>query len=81
MSEYVIFGDTGLKVSRLVFGTWVTGGWAWGGSDENESLNAIITAFEDGINFIDTAPIYGFGRAEEIVGKALKQTIVLSFLL
>ncbi|MEJ5299676.1 MAG: aldo/keto reductase [Thermodesulforhabdaceae bacterium] len=70
--EYVIFGNTGLKVSRLVFGTWVTGGWAWGGSDENESLKAIITAFENGINFIDTAPIYGFGRAEEIVGKAIK---------
>jgi len=72
MGEYVIFGSTGLRVSRLVLGTWVTGGWAWGGSDENEALNAIITAFENGINFVDTAPIYGFGRAEEIVGKALK---------
>lgn len=72
MSEYINFGDTGLKVSRLVFGTWVTGGWAWGGSDEKEALNAIITAFEKGINFIDTAPVYGFGKAEEIVGKALR---------
>lgn len=72
MSEYVIFGSTGLRVSRLVIGTWVTGGWAWGGSDEKEALDAILTAFERGVNFIDTAPVYGFGRAEEIVGRALK---------
>ncbi|MCX7821928.1 MAG: aldo/keto reductase [Syntrophobacterales bacterium] len=72
MGEYVTLGDTALKVSRLVFGTWVTGGWAWGGSDEKEALEAIIAAFERGINVIDTAPVYGFGRSEEIVGKALK---------
>lgn len=72
MGEYVIFGNTGLRVSRLVQGTWVTGGWAWGGSDEKSALEAIVTALEEGINFIDTAPIYGFGRAEEIVGKAIR---------
>ncbi len=72
MDDYVIFGETGLRVSRIVQGTWVTGGWAWGGSDEKTALGAIVTALESGINFIDTAPVYGFGRAEEIVGKAIK---------
>jgi aryl-alcohol dehydrogenase-like predicted oxidoreductase len=71
--ERVRFGHTDLEVSVLVLGTWVTGGWAWGGSDENESLKAILRAFEAGINFIDTAPVYGFGKAEQLVGKALKE--------
>ena len=71
--EQVWFGKTGFKVSRLVQGTWVTGGWAWGGSDEKESLLAILRAFETGINFIDTAPVYGFGKSEEIVGHAIAQ--------
>jgi aryl-alcohol dehydrogenase-like predicted oxidoreductase len=73
MAEQVLFGKTGFTVSRLVQGTWVTGGWAWGGSDENESLLAILRAFETGINFIDTAPVYGFGKSEEIVGRAIGQ--------
>jgi aryl-alcohol dehydrogenase-like predicted oxidoreductase len=67
------FGKTDLQVSPLVLGTWVTGGWAWGGSDEKESLAAILRALELGINFIDTAPVYGFGKSEQIVGKALKE--------
>jgi len=66
-------GKTGFDVSRVVQGTWVTGGWAWGGSDEHEALRAILRAFELGINFIDTAPVYGFGKSEQIVGQALKQ--------
>lgn len=71
--KYVQFGKTDMEVSRVVFGTWVTGGWAWGGSDESESIRAIIRAFELGINFIDTAPVYGFGLSEEIVGRAIQQ--------
>jgi len=71
--EKVRFGQTDLEVSVLVLGTWVTGGWAWGGSDENESLKAIVRAFELGINFVDTAPVYGFGKAEQIIGKALRE--------
>ena len=71
--ERVRFGHTDLEVSVLVLGTWVTGGWAWGGSDENESLKAILRAFEAGINFVDTAPVYGFGKAEQMVGKALRE--------
>jgi aryl-alcohol dehydrogenase-like predicted oxidoreductase len=73
MAEQVLFGKTGFRVSRLVQGTWVTGGWAWGGSDEKESLLAILRALETGINFIDTAPVYGFGKSEEIVGRAVGQ--------
>ena len=71
--ERVRFGQTDLEVSVLALGTWVTGGWAWGGADDNESLKAILRAFEAGINFIDTAPVYGFGKAERMVGKALQE--------
>lgn len=73
MIEKIRFGETDLDVSPLVLGTWVTGGWAWGGSDEKQSLDAIIRALELGVNFIDTAPVYGFGKSEEIVGRALRQ--------
>lgn len=71
--ERVRFGKTDLDVSVIVLGTWVTGGWAWGGSDEKEAKSAILRALDLGINFIDTAPVYGFGKSEEIVGEALKQ--------
>jgi aryl-alcohol dehydrogenase-like predicted oxidoreductase len=57
--------------SRIGLGTWAIGGWMWGGSDEKEAVRAIQAAIEQGINLIDTAPVYGFGRSEEIVGKAL----------
>ncbi|MCE5334233.1 MAG: aldo/keto reductase [Desulfobacteraceae bacterium] len=73
MGEMIRFGTTDLTVSRLALGTWVTGGWAWGGSDENEAKQAILKSFELGTNFIDTAPVYGFGKAEEIVGRALRE--------
>ncbi len=73
MEERIRFGKTDLNVSPLALGTWVTGGWAWGGSDENESLQAVLRTFESGINFVDTAPVYGFGKSEEIVGRALKE--------
>lgn len=63
---------TDLEVSCLGLGTWVFGGDVWGGAEEKESLNAIQTALDQGINFIDTAPIYGDGLAESIVGKAIK---------
>lgn len=59
--------------SRICLGTWAIGGWMWGGTDEQESITTIHKAFELGINMIDTAPVYGFGKSEEIVGKALKQ--------
>jgi aryl-alcohol dehydrogenase-like predicted oxidoreductase len=59
--------------SRICLGTWAIGGWQWGGTEEQESIETILKAFELGINMVDTAPIYGFGKSEEIVGKALKQ--------
>jgi aryl-alcohol dehydrogenase-like predicted oxidoreductase len=47
------------------------GGWMWGGSDEKDAIRTIHAALDSGINLIDTAPVYGFGRSEKIVGKAL----------
>jgi aryl-alcohol dehydrogenase-like predicted oxidoreductase len=65
---------SGMKpASRICLGTWAIGGWMWGGTDEQESIQTIHKALELGINIIDTAPVYGFGRSEEIVGKALQQ--------
>jgi len=54
-------------------GTWAIGGWMWGGTDEAESIRTIHTALDLGVNIIDTAPVYGFGVSEQIVGKALEQ--------
>ena len=62
---------TSLEVPRVALGTWAIGGWMWGGTDEAESIATIREAVERGINLIDTAPAYGFGVSEEIVGKAL----------
>ncbi|MGO9057050.1 MAG: aldo/keto reductase [Candidatus Binataceae bacterium] len=64
---------TGLRVSRIGLGTWAIGGWMWGGTEERESIRTIQSAVERGISLIDTAPVYGFGRSEEIVGKALAE--------
>jgi hypothetical protein len=65
---------TSLKVSPVAIGTWAIGGWMWGGTDEAESIATIRAAFEHGINLVDTAPVYGFGRSEEIVGKAIAES-------
>lgn len=70
--EYTRLGSSGLQVSKICLGTWAIGGWMWGGSDEAESIRTIQTALDKGLNFIDTAPVYGFGQSEEIVGKAIK---------
>jgi aryl-alcohol dehydrogenase-like predicted oxidoreductase len=69
--EFVDISGTPLRASRVALGTWAIGGWMWGGSDENEAIKTIHAALDQGINLIDTAPVYGFGRSEEIVGKAL----------
>src|SRR3981189_3010052 len=62
-----------LKVSPIGIGTWAIGGWMWGGTDEAESVATIRAAFEHGIHLVDTGPVYGFGRSEEIVGKAIAE--------
>jgi aryl-alcohol dehydrogenase-like predicted oxidoreductase len=80
--EFVEIPDTSIRASRIALGTWAMGGWMWGGSDEKEAIRTIHAAVDNGINLIDTAPVYGFGRSEEIVGKALaaggrrKRTII-----
>ena len=64
---------TPFKVSRIGLGTWVIGGWMWGGTDETAAIGVIREAVDRGVTLIDTAPAYGFGRSEEIVGKALAE--------
>jgi aryl-alcohol dehydrogenase-like predicted oxidoreductase len=76
--ERAVLVGTSLEVSRVALGTWAIGGWMWGGTDEAESIATIRAAVEHGINLIDTAPAYGFGRSEEIVGKAIAEGNVRS---
>ncbi|CAD7778014.1 Aldo-keto reductase YhdN [Candidatus Methanoperedenaceae archaeon GB37] len=71
--EYIQIKGTDLNVSRIGLGTWAIGGWLWGGTDEKTSIRTIHAALEKGINLIDTAPVYGFGVSEEIVGKAISE--------
>jgi aryl-alcohol dehydrogenase-like predicted oxidoreductase len=70
--ETIEIGRSGIITSRIALGTWAIGGWMWGGStDVGESVETIRSAIARGITLIDTAPVYGFGRSEAIVGKAL----------
>ncbi|MGC2527095.1 MAG: aldo/keto reductase [Candidatus Acidiferrum sp.] len=71
--EYRQISGTEMNVSRIAQGTWAIGGWMWGGTDERESIRTIHAALDKGINLIDTAPVYGFGVSEEIVGKAIEE--------
>ena len=73
MLDYIEIHGTHLISSRIALGTWAMGGWMWGGTDDQESIRTIHEALDHGINLIDTAPIYGYGRSEEIVGEALRQ--------
>ena len=73
MLEYIGIKGTNLISSRIALGTWAIGGWMWGGTNEKDSIRTIHAALDQGINLIDTAPIYGYGRSEEIVGQALHQ--------
>jgi len=69
--EYQKLGTSELQVSTVGLGCWAIGGWWWGGTDVQQSIAAIHKALDLGMTFIDTAPAYGWGLAEEIVGKAL----------
>jgi aryl-alcohol dehydrogenase-like predicted oxidoreductase len=71
--EFVDIPGTSIRASRVALGTWAIGGWMWGGSNESDAIATIHAALDRGINLIDTAPVYGFGRSEEIVGKALAE--------
>ncbi|MBT2626417.1 aldo/keto reductase [Bacillus sp. ISL-32] len=71
--EHINISNTEIEASRIGLGTWAIGGTMWGGTDEENAIKTIHAAFEKGITFIDTAPAYGFGQSEEIVGKAIEQ--------
>ena len=77
-TELAAIPGTAIEISRVAIGTWAIGGWMWGGTDEAESISTIRTALDHGINLIDTAPAYGFGRSEEIVGKAIAEASLRS---
>jgi len=64
-------GKSGIKASAVGLGTWAIGGWMWGGTDEAAATDAIKASLDSGISLIDTAPAYGMGRSEEIVGSAI----------
>jgi aryl-alcohol dehydrogenase-like predicted oxidoreductase len=64
-------GGSGISATAVGLGTWAIGGWMWGGTDEAESIAAIRASIDAGVTLIDTAPAYGMGRSEEIVGKAI----------
>lgn len=65
-------GSSGVQASAIGLGTWAIGGWMWGGTDETKSIAAIQSSIDEGVSLIDTAPAYGQGVAEAIVGKAIK---------
>ena len=69
-------GTTDLQITTVGFGSWATGGggWAagWGAQDDADSLAAMQHALASGVNWIDTAPVYGLGHAEEVVGRLLR---------
>lgn len=67
-------GESDLHLSEIAFGAWAIGGWMWGGADRKAAVGAIHAALDHGMTSIDTAPIYGYGLSEEIVGQALKGT-------
>lgn len=64
-------GSSGISASAVGLGTWAMGGWMWGGGDDAGSIRAIHASLDAGITLIDTAPAYGLGRAEELVGRAI----------
>lgn len=70
--EYRKIGNSDLKVSVITFGAWAAGGWMWGKTERSDAVEAIRAAYDAGVTSIDTAPIYGQGTSEEIVGEAIK---------
>lgn len=80
--EMMQVGKSGIEVSRLGLGTWAIGGGSWwGDNDDAESIRTIHAALDLGINLVDTAPVYGMGHSEEVVGKAIcdrRNRVILS---
>lgn len=70
--EFRKLGESDLKVSVVTFGAWAAGGWMWGGTERKDAIEAIQAAHDNGVTSIDTAPVYGQGLSEEIIGEAIK---------
>jgi len=68
----IILPGTDIMLSPITYGAFVIGGWFWGGADEGESVKAIETALDNGVTTIDTAPVYGMGHSEKVVGNTIK---------
>jgi aryl-alcohol dehydrogenase-like predicted oxidoreductase len=70
--EYRKLGSSDLEISVITFGAWAAGGWMWGGTERKDAVKAIQASYDLGVTSIDTAPIYGQGTSEEIVGEAIR---------
>jgi aryl-alcohol dehydrogenase-like predicted oxidoreductase len=68
--EYRKLGNTDIEISTIAFGAWAIGGWMWGGADRKDAIEAMEKSFDLGITSFDTAPAYGFGVSESLVGEA-----------
>lgn len=68
----VQIGRSDVYVTPVTYGAWAIGGWMWGGADEKDAIEALETSLDLGMSSIDTAPVYGFGKSEELVGKAIQ---------
>lgn len=71
--EKVQLGKSDILISPITFGAWAIGGWMWGGTDDDEAMKAMRTGLEHGVSSIDTAPVYGLGHSEQMVGKLIKE--------
>ena len=70
--EYRKIADTDLELPVITFGAWAAGGWMWGRTERKDAVEAIRASYDLGVTAIDTAPVYGQGTSEEIVGEAIK---------
>lgn len=70
--KYRKLGKSDLELSVITFGAWAAGGWMWGGADRQDAIDAIVKSYDVGVTSIDTAPIYGMGTSEKIVGEAIR---------
>jgi aryl-alcohol dehydrogenase-like predicted oxidoreductase len=70
--EYRKLGESNLELSVITYGAWAIGGWMWGGTERKDAIEAIHSSYDLGVTSIDTAPVYGQGLSEEIVGEAIK---------
>jgi aryl-alcohol dehydrogenase-like predicted oxidoreductase len=72
--EQIQIRDVPIPASRIGLGTWAMGGYQWGGTNDDESVRTILAALDKGITFIDTAPAYGFGHSERVIGRAIAES-------